>query len=93
VPRPPTQSASDVRGLLRRAGFTHKRTTGSHEQWEGYVDGLRRVVTLDVNDEPFTAKSLSLKSMIRQSGLGKKRWYALHAGQAVELGNTEQEPG
>lgn len=52
------------------------------------MDRQRRVVTLDANDEPFTPKNPSLKSMIRQSGLGKARWYALHAGETVDLGNA-----
>ncbi len=87
----PTLSARDVRNLLTRAGFYLKRTRGSHEQWEGYVDGVRRLVTVDANSEPFTPRNPITKSMIRQSGLGKPRWYALHAGEEVDFGN-EAEP-
>jgi len=40
------------------------------------VNGERRIVTLDVNDAPFTSKSRILHSMIRQSGMTKREFYA-----------------
>jgi len=73
----PTLSVADVRAILRAAGFELKRTRGSHEQWEGRVDGVRRLVTLDVAAGPFTRKSRVLASMIRQSGLGRRGFYSL----------------
>lgn len=71
----PTLKAADVRAILRRAGFAHKRTTGSHEQWQGEIAGQRRLVTLDASGEPFTPRSDLTKSMIRQSGLSKEEFY------------------
>lgn len=35
----------------------------------------------------FTSRSPITKSMIRQSGLGKRRWYALHAGEDIDTGS------
>lgn len=74
--RPPTLEVQDVRRVLTAHDFEHKRTRGSHEQWEGYVDGIRRVVTVDANDAPFQARSRSLKSIIRHSGIPKRDFYA-----------------
>lgn len=73
---PPTLEVPDVRRALAGYGFEHKRTRGSHEQWEGYVDGIRRVVTVDANDAPFQARSRSLKSIIRHSGIPERNFYA-----------------
>jgi predicted RNA binding protein YcfA (HicA-like mRNA interferase family) len=76
VGRAPALEVQDVRRALTACGFEHKRTRGSHEQWEGHVDGIRRVVTVDANDAPFLARSRSLKSIIRHSGIPKRDFYA-----------------
>lgn len=75
MPRPPTLDVDDVIRALRRLGFTYKRTTGSHQTWEGYIDGVRRLVQVDANDAPFTSRNRSLASMIRQSGVPKRAFY------------------
>lgn len=72
MPKPPVLDVEDVRRALVAHGFVHKRTRGSHEQWEGYVGGLRRVVTVDANDAPFHGRSRSLQSVIRHSGIPKR---------------------
>ena len=75
--RRPTLAARDIRRILGNAGFALKRTTGGHEHWEGYVDGKRRLVTIDPKLSPFTSRSRVLNRMIRQSGLGKSGFYSL----------------
>jgi predicted RNA binding protein YcfA (HicA-like mRNA interferase family) len=58
--------------LLEAHGFTEARQKGSHRQFEGMIDGRRRMVTVayhSVNDE-IVPKTLA--SMIRQSGLPKE---------------------
>ena len=55
--------------VLRAHGFRVIRQRGSHEQWEGVVDGRRRVVTVDLSyPELF---GFVLASIIKQSGLPK----------------------
>ncbi|MBE0399008.1 type II toxin-antitoxin system HicA family toxin [Halomonas sp. FME1] len=59
--------------VLKELGFKHKRTSGSHEQWEHLLfNHKRRMVSVDGHHAPFT-KSL-LKSMINQAGLSKKEF-------------------
>ena len=47
------------------------------------MDEIRRVVTVDANDAPFQARSRSLKSIIRHSGIPKRDFYAA-AGKPLE---------
>lgn len=73
--RPPTLDARDVERGLRNLGFRFKHQRSSHRYWEGYIEGVRRVVTVDANDAPFHAGSRTLKSMIRPSGVARKVFY------------------
>lgn len=81
--RPATLGVADVLKALRAYDFAHKKTTGAHEQWEGYVDDVRRIVTVDANEAPFTSRSRILRSMIRQSGIGKRDFYEA-AGKPIQ---------
>lgn len=77
--RYPLLNRSQVEKVLKKAGFTLKRQNAtSHAHWEGYVDGKRKVVTVDhlggSKKEQYGRRLLA--SMIRQSGLGKKRFYS-----------------
>ena len=65
----------EVKKILKHYKFAHKRTKGSHEQHEGHVAGVRQVVTVDSAIDEFCKKLL--KTMIEQSGLTKKDWYAV----------------
>lgn len=57
--------------VLEANGFTLDRTRGDHRQYEGVVDGVRRLVT--VAGRPGSdVKRRNLASMIRQSGLPRK---------------------
>ncbi len=46
--RYPPLDRHQVEAILRKLGFVVKRQAGtSHAQWEGYIDGRRRIVTVD----------------------------------------------
>ena len=66
-----------VTRILTVLKFKKKPGTGtSHEQWEGYTKGKRRLVTVDRKSskkEKYGDKLLG--DMIRQSGLSKKEFY------------------
>lgn len=64
---------------LSLLGFIHKRTTASHEQWIGYRDGRKYVVTVDKPQSPFHIKLI--ESMAQQSGIHKKQFYLLCKGK------------
>jgi predicted RNA binding protein YcfA (HicA-like mRNA interferase family) len=58
--------------ILNEHGFAVVRQSGSHAQYEGFVDGQRRLVTVAahrMNDDILPG---TLASMIRQSGLPKQ---------------------
>lgn len=61
-----------VVAILREHGFQLERQKGtSHRQYEGFVDGKRRTVTISQADGEDIAKKL-LGHVIRQSGLPRK---------------------
>ena len=73
----PPLTPAEVVSILKKAGFTCKKTTGSHSQWEGYIGGLRRLVTVDQlsrRSETFGKKLIKL--MIRQSGMTRDEVYS-----------------
>ena len=74
----PVLTPSKVEKILKQAGFSKKRQAGtSHSQWEGYTAGQRRVVTVDqLSSKKETYGPALVKSMIRQSGLDKKKFYS-----------------
>jgi predicted RNA binding protein YcfA (HicA-like mRNA interferase family) len=43
----PPLTPSEVEEILKNAGFHLKRLDGSHFQWEGDIEGQRRMVTVD----------------------------------------------
>lgn len=57
--------------ILEDNGFTFKRQSASHRHYEGFVDGRRRMVTVDGTDGD-EIMTINLASMKRQSGLPKK---------------------
>jgi predicted RNA binding protein YcfA (HicA-like mRNA interferase family) len=58
--------------ILEAHGFSEKRCSGSHHQYEGYVDGVRQVVTVAYRQPGEDIKPMNLASMIRQSKLPRK---------------------
>jgi predicted RNA binding protein YcfA (HicA-like mRNA interferase family) len=74
----PPLTPSEVEEILKNAGFHLKRSDGSHFQWEGDVEGQRRMVTVDHlggrMSETFGPELT--RSMIRQSGMSRKTFYS-----------------
>ncbi len=73
----PLLDRSDVERILKKLGFKPVRHKGSHAQWEGYVKGQRRIVTVDhqkSKKEQYGRKLIG--KMIQQSGLSKKKFYS-----------------
>lgn len=69
----PPLTPRDVLEILKANGFVYKDTVGSHEHYEGFINGLRRKVTVDLAIDDF-GKDL-MQSMIRQSGLSRDDFY------------------
>jgi predicted RNA binding protein YcfA (HicA-like mRNA interferase family) len=66
-----------VETVLKLLKFYPKRKQGSHTQWEGYTNGMRRIVTVD--DLKSRKEKYShdlLRKMIQQSGLSKNEFYS-----------------
>ena len=57
--------------ILLSNGFGLKRQDGSHRQYEGYVDGRRRLVTVAFHGENEDVRPRTFSSIIRQSGLSR----------------------
>jgi hypothetical protein len=79
--RYPPLNRSQIIEILKAHDFAPKKREGggtSHEQWEGYVKGQRRLVTVKkLPRDTDVYGSALLKSMIDQSGLTKKEFYAI----------------
>lgn len=74
----PLLDREQVEDILKSAKFVPKRHSGtSHAQWEGYVRGQRRIVTVDhlggKKKEKYSHKLI--QKMIQQSGFSKKEFY------------------
>lgn len=62
--------------VLKTLKFTVKNQVGSHAQWEGYVKGQRRIVTVDnLSSKKEKYGPRLLGNMIEQTGLSKKEFY------------------
>lgn len=61
----------DVVGVLTDNGFRQVRQNGSHRQFEGFVDGRRRLVTV-AGKESVDLKAGTLAAIRQQSGLPRK---------------------
>lgn len=75
----PPLDRGQVESILKSIKFIEKKQKRtSHAQWEGYVGGKRRVVTVDHLSGRKKEKygSLLLSKMIAQSGLSKKKFYS-----------------
>ncbi len=74
----PPLDENQVEGILKKLGFYLKRQNStSHAQWEGIVNGDRKIVTVDSlkSRKEKYGKSL-LNRMINQFGLSKKEFYS-----------------
>jgi predicted RNA binding protein YcfA (HicA-like mRNA interferase family) len=73
----PPLTPIEVEDILRKAGFSLKRTAGSHNQWEGYINGKRRLVSVDqLSRRSETFGKRLLRDMIWQSGMKKDKFYS-----------------
>lgn len=74
----PLLDQEQVENILKALNFSIKRQRGtSHCQWEGYTEGVRKIVTVDhlkSRKEKYSHKLLS--KMIQQSGLSKEDFYS-----------------
>lgn len=57
--------------ILEANGFTFKRQSASHRHYEGFIDGKRRMVTVDGTDGD-EIMTINLASMKRQSAPPKE---------------------
>lgn len=73
----PPVSARDFKKILTHLGFSRRSQTGSHEQWDGFYEGRRRLVTVDCPNAPFCEPLLGY--MLKQLGIKKKKFYELLA--------------
>jgi predicted RNA binding protein YcfA (HicA-like mRNA interferase family) len=60
-------TSKEVEKVLRRYGFEFAGQKGSHKQFKGTINGVKRRVTVLDNKNDFDIKTF--QSMIRQSGL------------------------
>lgn len=73
----PPLTPAQVENILSRAGFTLKGTSSSHNQWEGNIKGMRRIVTVDqLSRRSETFGKRLLGAMSWQSGMTKDEFYS-----------------
>jgi len=60
-------TSKEIEKVLRRYGFVFVGQKGSHKQFKGTINGVKRRVTVLDNKKDFDIKTF--QSMIRQSGL------------------------
>ena len=65
-------SSQEVARILVKFGFVISRQKGSHIQYIGVINGIKKRVTLIANQNSFTPKTM--KSMIDQSGWTENDW-------------------
>jgi predicted RNA binding protein YcfA (HicA-like mRNA interferase family) len=73
----PPLDQDQVETILKSLNFSPKRTESSHTQWEGYTNGIRRVVTIGHLKSRKEKYSHDLtRKMMQQSGLSKSDFYS-----------------
>jgi len=73
----PPLTPVEVEAILKRAGFSFDRSSGSHHQWKGFIKGRWRLVTVDqLSRRSETYGPKLLREMIRQSGMTRKEFYS-----------------
>lgn len=74
MPSFPSLTAKDVIKILVRAGFTLEGQSGGHKQYVGIINGKKYKVTVPCHGNK-NLKPGTVNSIIRQSGLGKIKFY------------------
>lgn len=59
--------------VLKAFGFSKKRTRGDHEQWEGWTNETRRVVTVQLIRGKYSITRM--KTLIQNMGLSVNEFY------------------
>ncbi|HEY8508530.1 MAG TPA: hypothetical protein VIL32_09245 [Steroidobacteraceae bacterium] len=76
----PPISCADFKAILKALGFQYrnrkKQTSGSHEDWVGFVNGKFRKVTVDCPKAPFSHDLI--RSMAHQAGVTRKQIYEIY---------------
>jgi predicted RNA binding protein YcfA (HicA-like mRNA interferase family) len=73
----PPLDREQVESILVKLGFSVKRQEASHAQWEGYLKGKRRIVTVDhLKSKKEKYGPTLLRKMIEQTGLSKEGFYS-----------------
>lgn len=67
---------SEFERVLKDLNFQPKRTTGDHSQWEGYIEGQRRIVTVQQIKGTFSVERM--KTMIFNMGLTANEFYKVN---------------
>jgi len=62
----------EVIKILKKNGFEEIKQEGSHAHYQGFVGGRKRLVIVQTNHLNDDLAQGTLKSIIDQSGLGKK---------------------
>jgi predicted RNA binding protein YcfA (HicA-like mRNA interferase family) len=79
----PPLDRHQVETILKSLKFYPKRQKAtSHAHWEGYINGQRRIVTVDhLRSKKEKYGPRLLNKMIKQSGLSKSKFYAHLKGE------------
>jgi len=65
-----------VECVLRSLGFTQEAASGtSHVHWHGFIDGIKRKVTVDCHRGE--VRALDVRSIIGQAGISQKQFWRL----------------
>ena len=69
-------SAADIIRFLKRRGFSHSHTRGSHFYYVGKVSGDDRQVCVPIHGKNAAIHPKTLKSIVRQSGISESEWHS-----------------
>ncbi|OGP20063.1 MAG: hypothetical protein A2054_01320 [Deltaproteobacteria bacterium GWA2_55_10] len=85
----PLLTRPQVEAILTALGFLKKKagSGSSHTQWEAYINGQRRIVTVKkLSRDTDQYSDFLMRSMIEQSGLTKEEFYLADSKLAKKLG-------
>ena len=66
-------TSKEVEKVLRKYGFVFVGQKGSHKQYKGTINGVKKRVTVLDNKKDFDVKTF--QSMVRQSGFEEKIFF------------------
>ena len=86
----PPLTPSDLVAILKAWGFKYDRSKGDHDQYEGYIKGKRRLVSVDMGQKDFD--DFLVKSMVEQSGLTRVQFYCSTKSTAKKINRKLIQP-